>query len=117
MAADQAGAQFALPNVAHRDRCVELAPQVEAALTQHFGSPIRLVLVVDGGSADPPRNSPAPAVPAGRPPAAPAPDEHDEHDEVDLEDLVAATAGDIDQASAAEARLLEAFPGASEVGE
>ncbi len=117
VAADQAGAQFALPNVAHRDRCVELAPQVEAALTQHFGSPIRLVLVVEGGSADPPRNSPAPAVPAGRPPAAPVPDEHDEHDEVDLEDLVAATAGDIDQASAAEARLLEAFPGASEVGE
>ena len=30
---------------------------------------------------------------------------------------MAATAGDIDQASAAEARLLEAFPGASEVGE
>ncbi len=117
VAADQAGAQFALPNVAHRDRCVELAPQVEAALTQHFGSPIRLVLVVEGGSADPPRNSPAPAVPAGRPPAAPVPDEHDEHDEVDLEDLVAATAGDIDQASAAEARVLEAFPGASEVGE
>jgi DNA polymerase III subunit gamma/tau len=117
VAADQAGAQFALPNVAHRDRCVELAPQVEAALTQHFGSPVRLVLVVDGGSADPPRNSPAPAVPAGRPPAVPAPAEHDEHDEVDLEDLVAATAGDIDQASAAEARLLEAFPGASEVGE
>jgi DNA polymerase-3 subunit gamma/tau len=114
VAADQAGARFALPNVAHRDRCVELAPQVEAALTQHFGSPIRLVLVVDGGSADPPRNSPAPAVPAGRPPAVPAPDEHDE---VDLEDLVAATTGDIDQASAAEARLLEAFPGASEVGE
>ena len=75
VAADQAGAQFALPNVAHRDRCVELAPQVEAALTQHFGSPIRLVLVVEGGSADPPRNSPAPAVPAGRPPAAPVPDE------------------------------------------
>jgi DNA polymerase-3 subunit gamma/tau len=114
VAADQAGAQFALPNVAHRDRCVELAAQVEAALTQHFGSPIRLVLVVDGASADPPRNSPAPGASPGPPPAAPAPDEHDE---VDLEDLVAATAGDIDQESAAEARLLEAFPGASEVAE
>jgi DNA polymerase-3 subunit gamma/tau len=114
VAADQAGAQFALPNVAHRDRCVELAPQVEAALTQHFGSPIRLVLVVDGASADPPRNIPAPGASPGPPPAAPAPDEHDE---VDLEDLVAATAGDIDQESAAEARLLEAFPGASEVAE
>ena len=114
VAADQAGAQFALPNVAHRDRCVELAPQVEAALTQHFGSPIRLVLVVEGGSADPPPTTVAQGVHPGRPPAAPA---RDEHDEVDLEDLVAATAGDTDQASAAEARLLEAFPGASEVAE
>ena len=117
VAADQAGAQFALPNGAHRDRCVELAPQVEAALTQHFGSPIRLVLVVGGASADPPQKIPAPGVPPGRPPAASAPNEHDEHDEVDLEDLVTATAGDTDQASAAEARLLEAFPGASEVAE
>jgi DNA polymerase-3 subunit gamma/tau len=114
VAADQAGAQFALPNVAHRDRCVELAPQVEAALTQHFGSPIRLVLMVEGASADPPPNNVAPGATPGRPPTAPAPDEHDE---VDLEDLVAATTGDTDQASAAEARLLEAFPGASEVAE
>jgi DNA polymerase III subunit gamma/tau len=114
VAADQAGAQFALPNVAHRDRCVELTPQVEAALTQHFGSPIRLVLVVEGASADPPPNTAASGAPPGRPPTAPA---QDEHDEVDLEDLVAATAGDTDQALAAEARLLEAFPGASEVAE
>jgi DNA polymerase III subunit gamma/tau len=117
VAADQAGAQFALPNAAHRDRCVDLAPLVETALTQHFGSPIRLVLVVDGGSADPPQTIATPGIPPGRPPAAPAPDERDEHDEVDLEDLVAATTGDTDQASAAEARLLEAFPGASEVAE
>jgi DNA polymerase-3 subunit gamma/tau len=49
VAVDDAGAQFALPNAAHRDRCVELAPQVEAALAERFKTPIRLVLVVDDG--------------------------------------------------------------------
>jgi hypothetical protein len=39
----------------------------------------------------------------------------DDHEEVDPEDLRAATSGEVDQASAAEARLLEAFPGTSEV--
>ena len=37
-------------------------------------------------------------------------------EEVDVEDIRAATSTDTDQASAAEARLLEAFPGTSEVG-
>ena len=37
-------------------------------------------------------------------------------EDVDLEDIRAATSTDTDQASAAEARLLEAFPGTSEVG-
>jgi hypothetical protein len=36
---------------------------------------------------------------------------------VDPEELVAATSGDVDEASAAEARLLETFPGTSEVAE
>ena len=35
---------------------------------------------------------------------------------IDVEDIRAATSTDTDQASAAEARLLEAFPGTSEVG-
>ena len=114
VAVDQAGAQFALPNAAHRDRCSELVPQVEAALAQHFGSPVPLVLVVDGGAADP---APAAVAPNDRSvPPSPARAGEDA-DEVDLEDLREATAGDTDQASAAEARLLEAFPGASEVAE
>jgi hypothetical protein len=41
----------------------------------------------------------------------------DDADEVDPDDLVAATRVEIDEASAAEARLLEAFPGTSEVAE
>jgi DNA polymerase III subunit gamma/tau len=121
VAVDQAGAQFALPNAAHRDRCAELVPQVEAALAQHFGSPIPLVLVVDGGSAGPPpAAASAPDAPRGGRPAAEKRDQRvevDEVDEIDLDDLREATATDTDQASAAEARLLEAFPGASEVAE
>jgi DNA polymerase-3 subunit gamma/tau len=121
VAVDQAGAQFALPNAAHRDRCAELVPQVEAALAQHFGSPIPLVLVVDGGSAGPPpAAASAPDAPRGGWPAAEKRDQRvevDEVDEIDLDDLREATATDTDQASAAEARLLEAFPGASEVAE
>ena len=127
VASDEKGAQFALPNAAHRDRCTELASQVEAALTTHFGTPVRLVLVVDGGSPGGDAGGPA-----DRPPAAPArPDgsrsptapptareiHSEEADEVDPEELVAATKGEIDEESAAEARLLETFPGTSEVAE
>jgi nucleotide-binding universal stress UspA family protein len=98
---------FALPNAAHRDRCGEMAPQVAAALTQHFGSDVGLVLVVDeDGPYASPRGS-MPPVPRG-----PSADEL-EGDEAEI--LRAAATADVDQASAAEARLLEAFPGASEV--
>ena len=41
------GAQFALPNAAHRDRCADGVTQVEAALSAHFGTPVRLELIVD----------------------------------------------------------------------
>jgi hypothetical protein len=109
---DEAGAHFALPNAAHRDRCLDLAAQVEAALTQHFGTPIRLVLEVDGGPDGAP---PAAAAPRGGPPDTSPAGDGDYADEVDLEDIRAATTTDTDQASEAEARLLEAFPGASEV--
>ena len=112
VAADESGARFALPNAAHRDRCAELAPQVEAALTAHFGVPVSLVLVVDDGSA---RGSAAPGrcVAPGRAGGA-GPGDLDDLDDEDPADLVAATVDGLDQASAAEARLLEAFPGTSE---
>jgi DNA polymerase-3 subunit gamma/tau len=111
--------QFALPNAAHRDRALELAPQVEAALNAHFGSSLSLVLVIEDakGGAPPVASAPAgaPPPPAARP--APADDADDATDEIDEdpEELMAATADPADQASAAEARLLEAFPGTSEV--
>jgi DNA polymerase-3 subunit gamma/tau len=126
VAVDEQGAHFALPNAAHRDQCAEQQPLVEAALAAHFGAPVRLVLVIDE-SAPPPERAPAPAAPSereapagamrpsGRRSAAPPPAEPDEViEEVDPSEFVDA-AGDEEQASEAEARLLEAFPGASEV--
>jgi DNA polymerase-3 subunit gamma/tau len=112
VAADENGAQFALPNAAHRDRCAESASQVEAALTAHFGAEVSLVLVVDGEGAagrpeGPARTGPPPSPPGGV----------DELEEEDPADLVAASGDETDHLSAAEARLLEAFPGTSEVAE
>jgi hypothetical protein len=128
VAVDQEGAQFALPNAAHRDQCAEQQPLVEAALAAHFGAPVKLLLVIDE-AAPPPERTTAPATAgsdadaeapprqSGRRRAAPPP-EADEADEV-VEDVDPAEfANDADpeeQASAAEARLLQAFPGASEV--
>jgi DNA polymerase-3 subunit gamma/tau len=96
------GAQFALPNAAHRDRCAELVPRVEDALSAHFGTPVRLVLVVDDAASAP--------SPTQRATAEDRAGDEDV-DPADLRD----DAGAVDQTSAAEARLLEAFPGASEV--
>jgi len=110
VAVDDDGAHYALPNAAHRDHCVELAPQVEAALRQHFGAPIHLVLVVDQGPTE---------VAAARAPASSKPSVSDtvDVDEIDFDDVRKATATEVDEASAAEARLLEAFPGAAEVAD
>jgi DNA polymerase-3 subunit gamma/tau len=103
---DDGVATFALPNVAHRERCEEMVPQVAAALTDHFGSPVLLVLVAeDGGSASPSAGS--------RP--VPGGGGTDDVEDDDAEVLRSSTSTAVDQASAAEARLLEAFPGASEV--
>ncbi len=127
VAVDDQGAHFALPNAAHRDQCAEQLPLVEAALTQHFGTPVTLVLDIDESTA-PPGRAPEPAgvaavgasgrggrrsatAQAPAPSEGPAPDDFDEVDPAEFEGV----AGDTDQASEAEARLLEAFPGASEV--
>ena len=117
VAVDADGAHFALPNAAHRDRCVELVPTVEAKLAEHFGTPVALVLDVDDAA-------PGAGSPQGRP-AAPAGggggrgrdgDADTEAEEVDpAEFLEHAPDAGADHESAAEARLLEAFPGASEV--
>jgi len=115
VAADQNGAQFALPNAAHRDRCAESVAQVEDALTAHFGADVSLVLVVDGDG-DGAAGRPAGPVPTGPPPSAPD-GGRDELEVEDPADLAPASGDDTDHQSAAEARLLEAFPGTSEVAE
>jgi DNA polymerase-3 subunit gamma/tau len=108
---DAQGAHFALPNAAHRDRCLEMVPTVEQKLSAHFGAPVTLVLDVDETGSAPPPPARAPAAPrpsgSGREPEAEILDPSDYADDVpDAEG---------DQASEAHARLLEAFPGASEV--
>jgi len=112
VSAEGGRAQFGLPNDIHRNRCEDMRPEVEAALADQFGRPIPLVLVVDGvpgapvGTAEDGSAS-APPVP----PVVPDP--------VDEEDLAVFEADDLQVAeidNSAEARLLQAFPGAEEVG-
>jgi hypothetical protein len=107
---DGRGAHFALPNAAHRDRCAELVPTVEAALTTHFGSPVSLVLDVDDAVAQ------GVTARAAEAPRGAGDQGHAAVEEVDPAEFADQAAADApDDASAAEARLLEAFPGASEV--
>jgi DNA polymerase-3 subunit gamma/tau len=113
VAADGDGVQFALPTPAHRDKCMQLASEVEAALSAHFQTSVRLTLVVDAGSGISQRNEPAPSPEARHEP--PLVDDAD-FDEVDPDELKAAPPAEDHQASAVD-RLLQAFPGASEVEE
>jgi DNA polymerase III subunit gamma/tau len=110
---ENAEVQFALPNAAHRDKCMQLSSEVEAALSSHFATPIRLVLVVDAGTgAPPPVEAARPSEVRHEPPSDAEGSFHDEDPEV----LQMAPSPEDHQASAVD-RLLEAFPGASEVGE
>ncbi len=92
---------FALPTEIHRQRCDEVRLEVQEAISRHFGTRLDLKLVVDAeGPSAAPRAS-----------AAPAPEEHDDPledvgDVSELEDAGPVTSG--------AARLLEAFPGATE---
>ncbi len=117
VAVDEQGAHFALPNAAHREQCIEQQADVEKALSDHFGTKVALVLLVDDSLAPPaagPGPSPAasPRSPGAAPPPPPPP--ADEVDYVDPSELEDASS---DQASAAQERLLQAFPGASEVAD
>ena len=109
-------AQFGLPNEIHRNRCAAMRLEVEAALADQFGRPIPLILVVDGAS------TPSPV--AGHDPshgsaglaqspvaAGTAPDDGVE----DLSDFDAHNLEVVEVDNSAEARLLQAFPGAEEV--
>jgi hypothetical protein len=111
VAVDGGGAQFALPNAAHRDRCLERVTEVEAALSSHFETPVRLVLVVEGGSENPASSN-------GSEPSHEV--RHLSDTESELEDEnpeeLEVKAPEEHQASAVD-RLREVFPGASEVEE
>jgi hypothetical protein len=97
---------------------LELAPQVEGALSAHFNTPIRLVLVVEGGQEGPSTSAAAfladtkPSYDGGNGPSAHADLELDE----DTEDLRSVPTTE-DHQSAAVDRLLQAFPGTSEIDE
>jgi hypothetical protein len=119
---DENGAHFALPNAAHRDRCAEMVPAVEQKLSAHFGTPVTLILDVDdsaspgGGAGAAGGAGPAP-VRSSEPPSASVVGRAGDSDEDDPSEFAdyaeAADAGE--QALEAEARLLQAFPGTSEV--
>ena len=113
---DDQGVHFALPNSAHRDQCAEQQVVVEAALTTHFGTKIALVLDIDEAAAPPAPRSGSSGIPSGRSPDAAPPDSGPpggDAEDVDPHELMEDAS--TDQASDAEARLFQAFPGASEV--
>jgi DNA polymerase-3 subunit gamma/tau len=123
VAVDELGAHFALPHAAHRDQCAEQLPIVEEALERHFGTKVKLVLEVDDEAAPPPARG---ADPAARRDTATrarggAPDDPIDNEVVDdLRDIEPSDLADDggngeDEASAAQDRLMQAFPGASEV--
>jgi len=125
-------ARFGLPNETHCSRCAEMQDEVEAALGECFGRPVGLELVVDAAAGEPdgaagrfagpdsgaPVDTPARAAArsAARTPAvvaAPAPEpDPDEHD-LSAFDEVGTEVAEFD--NSAEARVLQAFPGAEEV--
>ena len=129
------GAVFALPNDIHRSRCEEVQGEIETALSDHFGQHVGLVLVVDGGPAPSPSPdgdpalSPSPTTPIARAPRAErsaqsgssgpptaADDEHPLDDHPDLSAFDESELGEIaDIDNSAQARVLQAFPGAEEV--
>ena len=93
-------AVFGLPNAPHMQRCEKGRPDVEAALSAHFGCPVPLRLAVD------PDGGPTPAAPPATATAAPEPvAEEGEIDLAELTDAPEAGATSVD-------RVRELFPGA-----
>lgn len=97
-------AVYAVPDRGLLSRAESNRPEVEAALSQHFGRPVKLRLVLD--------RDPAPTGDPGRaasvPPTQATPEEEMGYDWAEMEEAPAAVASP-------EQRLLEAFPGAEEV--
>jgi DNA polymerase III subunit gamma/tau len=123
-------ALFGLPNETHRTRCEEVQGEIEVALSDHFGRPVDLVLVVDPGS-EPPKariggsSDEQPAASATARASGPvttepgSPSEHpggvdDHEDPAVFDESELGEIADVD--NSAETRVLQAFPGAEEVG-
>jgi DNA polymerase III subunit gamma/tau len=123
VAVDGGRAVFGLPNETHRVRCEDVRPEVESALSDHFGRRVDIDLVIDPGAI------PAPVRPdesgsgssravAGRGRAratggAPPPAETEPAEDVADFDQSGLEVAEVD--NSAEARVLQAFPGAEEV--
>jgi DNA polymerase-3 subunit gamma/tau len=132
-------AVFGLPNDTHRERCEAIRGDVEPALTEYFGLPVVLSLVVENqagsGGQDVPRSARG-ATPetgggsragAGRgiptPLAHTAPSSGDasaaDDDDEGTEDMASFHDAELGAVvtvdNSAEARVLEAFPGAEEI--
>jgi DNA polymerase III subunit gamma/tau len=98
---------FGLPNLPHTKRCEEVRGEVESVLGAHFGRPVPLRVVVDGGA-----NASASGVPGeGGPDATAA--EVDIDEPIDLTDLADAD----DVATSGVERIAQVFPGAELVEE
>jgi hypothetical protein len=117
-------AVYGLPNETHRTRCEEVHGEIEAALSEHFGRPVGVVLVVDGAVvpheetvAGPSAAPAAPPVtrPASAPPTPPvvAPVDDELEDLASFDESELGEVADVD--NSAQTRVLQAFPGAEEV--
>ena len=131
--AEDGKAVFGLPNDTHRERCEAIRGDVEPALTEYFGLPVELSLVVESPAGDragassggPPEAGSGARVGAGR--GIPTPlvqtspssgssadaDDDDPGDMATFHDAELGAVVTVD--NSAEARVLEAFPGAEEI--
>ena len=108
LAIDGASATMGFPNAPHAARCEELRPEVEAALSAAFGTPMTVHLTVDATSIDPGDRR---AVASGRNQPSQEPDEIlDSETIAELDDAV-------DVASTGADRIAAIFPGAELVAE
>ena len=98
-------AVYAVPDRGLLSRAEANRPEVEAALSRHFGRPLKLRLVLDGDAAA--RTGAAAGAPPEGPPSDPVEDEA-AYDWTELDEAPATV-------SSPEQRLLDAFPGAEEV--
>jgi hypothetical protein len=105
-------AVLALPNEAHKSAAQPHTAEVATALAAHFGQKIKLRLVVEGAADD----SPERANTSVRNAEAPDVDEYELLDELATRGPQAHVPAADSGLSWAKDRLLEAFPGAEEVG-